>query len=125
LLDAIEAHLEQNEVPPVASAQLMIAFDEIISNVLKHGGGSHIPTVDVLLDITEDGEGGSVTAEVVDDGKPFDPLSMPEPDISLSVEDRQIGGLGIHLVRKLMSEVAYVYEEGRNRLRFSKIYTLD
>jgi serine/threonine-protein kinase RsbW len=121
LLAAIEAYLESHDVPPGPSAQLMIAFDEIISNVLNHGGGGGpAPRVDVRLDLA----GGSAKAEVADDGKPFDPLAAPPPDTSLSVEDRQIGGLGIHLVRELMDEVSYAHENGKNRLRFSKIYPL-
>jgi serine/threonine-protein kinase RsbW len=121
LLAAIEAHLESQDVPPGPSAQLMIAFDEIISNVLNHGGDGEAPTVEISLAIS----GGSARAEVADDGKPFDPLAAPPPDTSLSVEDREIGGLGIHLVRELMDDVTYAHEKGRNRLRFSKIYRID
>lgn len=120
LLEAIETHLESRDVPPGTAAQLMIALDEVISNALDHGGEDHIPTVEVALDI----ENGSVTVEISDDGIAFDPLAAPAPDTSLSVEDREIGGLGIHLVRELMDEVAYTHEAGRNRLRFSKTFPL-
>jgi serine/threonine-protein kinase RsbW len=120
LLEAIEAHLEDREVPPGAAAQLMIAFDEIISNVLNHGADGRAPTVEVRLAIG----GGRVQAEVSDDGKPFDPLAAPPPDTSLPVDERPIGGLGVHLVRELMDDVAYAHEKGRNRLRFSKIFPI-
>lgn len=113
LLEDIEATLEQSGVPPAATAQLMIAFDEIVSNVLDHGDA---PTVEVRIKIDD----GSVSAEVTDDGKPFDPLAAPRPDTTLPVEERPIGGLGIHLVRELMDEVLYQRDQGRNRLRFSK-----
>lgn len=121
LLEAIEAHLEQAEVPPGTSAQLMIAFDEIISNVLNHGTDGGAPAIEVSLSIA----GSSILAEVSDDGKPFDPLAAAPPDTSLSVEDREIGGLGIHLVRELMDDIAYTRQAGTNRLRFSKDYALD
>lgn len=121
LLDAIEAHLGAHEVPPGPAAQFMIAFDEVISNVLNHGGDGRTPAVDVALQVAA----GRVEAEVADDGQPFDPLAAPPPDTSLSVEDRPIGGLGIHLVRQLMDDVAYSREAGKNRLRFYKIYSLD
>lgn len=121
LLEAIEAWLEERGVPPGPSAQLMIAFDEIVSNVLNHGGDEHAPVVDVSLKLDEHG----VLAEVSDDGTAFDPLTTPAPDTTLSVEDRDIGGLGIHLVRELMDDVSYTREENRNRLRFSKNCTLD
>jgi serine/threonine-protein kinase RsbW len=57
---------------------------------------------------------------VADDGPEFDPLSAAEPDTTLGVEDRPIGGLGIALVRRLMDEVAYERRDGRNRLRFER-----
>lgn len=118
LLAAIEAQLESHDLPPGPVAQVMIAFDEIISNVLDHGAAS---AVEVRLAIT----GDRISAEVADDGEPFDPLAAPPPDTALSLEDRAIGGLGIHLVRELMDEVVYAHEAGKNRLRFSKNYTLD
>jgi anti-sigma regulatory factor (Ser/Thr protein kinase) len=118
LLAALEAQLESHDLPPGPMAQVMIAFDEIVSNVLDHGGAT---TVEVRLTIADD----HVSAEVADDGEPFDPLAAPPPDTALSLDDRAIGGLGIHIVRKLMDEVAYAHEAGRNRLRFSKNYTLD
>jgi serine/threonine-protein kinase RsbW len=121
LLDAIEAHLTDSGVPLGTSAQLMIAFDEIISNALDHGSERHVPTVEVRFAVGDAG----VTGEVSDDGTPFDPLATAAPDTSLSVEDRTIGGLGIHLVRKLMDELAYSHEAGKNRLRFSKTFSVD
>ena len=116
LLDEIEACLGEHGVPPGATAQLMIVLDEIISNILNHGGDGGFPAIDIALGIGN----GMVSAEVTDDGAPFDPLSAPPPDTSLAVEDRPIGGLGIHLVRQLTNEVSYRRDAGRNRLRFSK-----
>ncbi len=57
---------------------------------------------------------------VVDDGPEFDPLSAAQPDTTLGVENRPVGGLGIALVRRLMDEVAYERRDGRNRLRFER-----
>lgn len=120
LLEAAEAHLEDSGVPPGAAAQLMIALDEVISNALSHGGNGAPPVVGVRVDVAA----GTVTVEVSDDGGAFDPLSVPPPDTTLSVEDRPIGGLGIHFLRELMSEVSYRRENRRNCLRFSKTYPL-
>ena len=59
----------------------------------------------------------SLTIEIVDDGRPFDPLTdAPKPDVNAELEDRNIGGLGIHLVRKMMDDVRYRREEGKNHL---------
>jgi serine/threonine-protein kinase RsbW len=58
--------------------------------------------------------------EVEDDGRPFDPLLVPPPDLTLPLERRPIGGLGIHLIRSLMDEVAYARHDGRNVLKMAK-----
>ena len=62
--------------------------------------------------------GGRLTATVSDDGVPFDPLSQPPPDIHAPVEDRKVGGLGIHLLRSLVHDVQYRRADGRNHLTF-------
>jgi len=120
LIEAIEAHFEDNGVPPGPAAQVLIALDEVISNALDHGGETRAPIVEVAIDI----HAGTISVAISDDGKAFDPLAAPPPDTSLSVEDRAIGGLGIHLVRELMDDVSYSRETGRNRLRFSKTFPL-
>jgi serine/threonine-protein kinase RsbW len=121
LLDAIEALLESHGVPQPASAQILIAFDEIISNVLDHGGDATAPQVEVSLRIQD----GRIDAEVVDDGKPFDPLAASPPDLDLDIDERPIGGLGIHLVRELMDGISYERDRGKNHLRISKTYLLE
>jgi serine/threonine-protein kinase RsbW len=62
--------------------------------------------------------GGYLSATVSDDGKPFDLLAQPEPDIHAPIEERKIGGLGIHLLRKLMDKVDYRRAGDRNELSF-------
>ena len=121
LLDTIEIYLEAQNVPPATTAQMMIVFDEVISNVFSYGGDGRAPAVSVRIDVDKD----SIRAEVADDGNAFDPLARPEPDTIGSVEDRELGGLGIHIVRKLMDEVRYSRTDGRNRLRFFKVSPLD
>lgn len=128
--EAIEAHLEGLGVPLATTTQLMIAFDELISNALAYGAasdggigetasGPH--KVVVQIDVKD----GKALAEVADNGQAFDPLTLPDPDTTLSVEDREIGGLGVHIVRKMMDDVSYSRDEGWNRLRFSKTFELD
>ena len=63
---------------------------------------------------------GRLSAEVEDDGRPFNPLTAPAPDLTSAVEDRPVGGLGIHLVRSLMEQVDYRRESGKNHLIMSK-----
>lgn len=114
LLDAIEAWLGDNGVPMAKLAPVMVAFDEILSNVVNYGGGA----LDVAITIGD----GAMQATVSDDGPFFDPLARPAPDTDAGIDDRAIGGLGIHLVREMMDDVAYAYENGRNRLTFRKTF---
>lgn len=118
LAEEIEQYLESQALPAGATTQLMIAFDELISNVLNYGDAREIA---VSLAV----EGACVRAEVADNGAAFDPLGLPEPDTSQSVEEREMGGLGIHIVRNLMDELAYSRDDGWNRLRFSKTFALE
>lgn len=117
LLDALESYLAEAGAPMGVASAVMIAADEVLSNVVDHGGAA---TVQVTAGVRD----GRVTVEVVDDGVAFDPTAAAAPDTSLGLEDRDIGGLGVHLVRKLMDEVAYRRDGDRNRLRFSRSYDL-
>ena len=113
LLDALETHLSEAGAPmPVVSA-VMIAADEVLSNVIDHGGA-------VTVQVVAGFRNGRATVEVIDDGKAFDPTAAAAPDTTLDVEERDIGGLGVHLVRKLMDEVEYRRDGERNKLRFSR-----
>ena len=120
-LEAIESYLDEQCVPSATAAQLMIVFDEVISNVFSHGADGRKPAVHVKIDVRED----SVSVEIADDGTAFDPLSRPDPATDLPVEDRPLGGLGLHIVRKLMDEIVYSRKDGWNRLRFFKVFPLE
>jgi serine/threonine-protein kinase RsbW len=120
LLDAIESHLVDRGAPETAIAPVLIATDEVVSNILNHGGeAGSSPSVQVTVHVGE----GRVAVQIVDDGAAFDPLARDAPDTDLPLEDRAIGGLGIHLVRTLMDAVDYDRSAGRNHLRFSKAYS--
>jgi anti-sigma regulatory factor (Ser/Thr protein kinase) len=112
LLDAIEAWLEEANVASHDLARLMIVFDEILSNISKYGSG----TIDLAITITSN----LFRATIVDDGPEFDPLDRPLPNTDLDIDERSIGGLGIHLVREMMDEVSYTYQNGLNCLKFHK-----
>jgi serine/threonine-protein kinase RsbW len=94
-----------------------LALEEVFMNVVMHGTPSGTTfTVDVRLACA----GGLVTLVVEDPGPEFDPLSREGPDVGAAIEDRPIGGLGIHLVRELMDQVAYRRADGRNQLTMTK-----
>ena len=120
MMDGAEAFLAEHAVPDRAAAQTLIALDEIVSNIFAHGVREGEPTVRVGLRIAE----GRIAGEIVDDGIAFDPLAAAPPDTGLSIEDRPIGGLGLHIVRETMDEIRYDRDHGRNRLRFHKMFAL-
>ncbi len=114
MLDAIEIWLADAGVPMDQTARLMIAFDELLSNIVNHGGG----TIDLRISLA----GPVLVATIADDGPPFDPLARAAPDTDLGIDERAVGGLGIHLVREMMDEVSYARENGRNLLKLTKTF---
>jgi len=102
---------------PAQVGNFELALEEIFLNIVMHGSepGS-VPQVEVSLKLGTD----AVTMTVEDDGPQFDPLSLPPPDLTVSLADRKVGGLGVFLVRKLMDTVSYERVAGRNQLRMSK-----
>jgi anti-sigma regulatory factor (Ser/Thr protein kinase) len=90
-----------------------VALDEMLSNIIKYGfADDAIHEIHVRLSVSA----AMVVVEIEDDGQPFDPLELPAPDVDAPLEERTVGGLGIHIVRNLMSEVEYARVAGRNRL---------
>ena len=115
LMTALEAHLEASGAPPAAVNAVMIAIDELVTRVLGHGGARRVT---VNADVAD----GRIGLEIEDDGVAFDPLAADTPDTTASVDARKVGGLGIHLVRTMMDEVAYARRDDLNLFRFSKTY---
>ena len=74
----------------------------------------------MVLGIGFDEESRNITFRMSDKGTPFDPLKKPDPDITLSAEEREIGGLGIFITKKTMDTVSYAYENGENILTMIK-----
>jgi len=90
-----------------------VALDEMLSNIIKYGyTDDAIHEIRVRLSVA----GPMLVAEIEDDGQPFDPCAAGSVDVDAPVEERKVGGLGIHIVRTLMAEVGYARVEGRNRL---------
>jgi sigma-B regulation protein RsbU (phosphoserine phosphatase) len=108
---AFEAFASEQGVPTEARRSLQVVLDDLLANVVLHGlagraGGEAV--VEVAL------SGDRLTVTISDNGPPFDPFARATPNTTLSIEDRQIGGLGIHLVRQMMDEVSYARREDRN-----------
>ena len=114
IAEEIEAHGEGREWPMKWILNVNLSLDELITNVISYGyedSGEH----EIRVTLTE--RDGALEVVLEDDGVAFDPLSeAPEPDLGASVEERRIGGLGVHFVKSLMDEVSYERRGGRNRL---------
>ena len=112
--EAIEAYGESHGWPMKWVMNLTLSLDELITNIVSYGyrdSKEH----EIRITLTE--EEGSLKVVLEDDGIPFDPLSdAPDPDLDADVEERRIGGLGVHFVKSLMDEVAYERRDGCNRL---------
>jgi serine/threonine-protein kinase RsbW len=92
---------------------LRLAVEELCTNTIKYGYAGSEPG-DIALDFAADADRFVLTLS--DRGKPFDPRNAPRPDLSLSAEERPIGGLGVHLVMSLMDEVSYRSDPGRGNV---------
>ena len=106
---------------PIRDLRAMnLALDEILTNVISYGyDDPHEHQITVRLSLTH----GELTAEVEDDGRPFNPLTFPAADTENPVAERPIGGLGIHMVRKLMDQLDYKRQQDRNFLVMRKKIT--
>ena len=113
IIAAVENMAERENWSPDLVFRVQLAIEEVVLNVMDYGYDDGIHEFEVI--ITSDSD--SLTIEVVDGGRPFDPLTDATiPDLDASVEDRKVGGLGIHLVRTMMDRVDYRREQGRNHL---------
>lgn len=110
---AVEDFGEQEEWPPDLVFRVNLALEELGMNIMNHGHDEGLHKFDITL-ISED---DTLTIEIVDDGRPFDPLhDAKQPDVGAAIEDRPIGGLGIYFVREMMDEMHYRREDGKNHL---------
>jgi len=112
-LRSFESFLASGPVAETACYNALLSLEEAVTNVIKYAfadGRDHIIGVEARLGPSE------IVIEVSDDGREFDPVSAPPPDFDLPFEERPVGGLGIHLLRKLTSRMAYERAGGRNLL---------
>ncbi len=117
LLRELQAFSAQQGLPESVVQDIHLALDEIVSNVVLHGCAAD-RVCHIFVDLAVHDE--EIEVHVRDDADPFDPLQKPDPDPRVPLSDRPIGGLGIYLVKKLMTEVRYCREDGVNHLALTK-----
>ena len=118
VLGFIEQCLEEADCPLKAQMQITVAAEEIFVNIAHYAYAPGTGEATVRVEIIDDPAAVSIT--FLDRGVPFDPLAKPDPDVTLSAEERGIGGLGIYMVKKSMDEVRYAYRDGQNVLTLVK-----
>jgi anti-sigma regulatory factor (Ser/Thr protein kinase) len=111
---ALEGAMKDHAFSEEEILDTQLAVEEAITNVIVHGyaGREGEDGIAIACRATK----GLVEIQIEDTAVPFDPLSLPEPDLAGSIDDRKIGGLGIFLIRQVMDEIVYRYEDGRNIL---------
>ena len=121
-LDAVQSfvdeRLEEAGCSMKAQMQIDVAVEEIFVNIASYAYAPGTGDAVVCVELPEDGR--AVTISFTDRGKAYDPLSRDDPDISLPAEQRDVGGLGILMTKKLMDEVSYEYKDGQNILTMKK-----
>jgi serine/threonine-protein kinase RsbW len=109
---------EQMSVDSKTLFQLNLVCDELVTNTILYGCQSSVAhTIRISIWVDMD----NIELTITDDGMAFDPLSLPSPDVQASVEERRIGGLGIHFVRESMDEAIYERVDKLNILHMKKI----
>lgn len=108
---------EEHHLPDKVLYAVNLALDEIVTNIISYGYDDQADH-QILLRLSLQGK--ELTAEVEDDGKPFNPLEAPEPDLGQPLEERKVGGLGIHLIRNMMDGMDYRRQSGKNLLVMKK-----
>ena len=118
--DFVNEQLEEMDCPMRAMTQIDIALDELFSNICRYAYGDEVGYATVSVRRAPQENAVLITLE--DEGIPFDPLAVEEPDTTLGIAERGIGGLGIFLVRKTMDDIAYEYKDGKNVLTIVKSF---
>ncbi len=113
LAQMVEEFGDANKLPEQTIYMINLAVDELITNTVSYGlQGVTQPRIEITLKV----KGTVLALTVVDNGLQFDPTQDTNPDLSSAVDDRPIGGLGLHLVKAFTDRMKYEYVDGENRL---------
>ena len=113
-----EEYLESLDLPLKAIMEINIAIDELFGNIAHYAYNPETGDATVRVEVVEDPM--AVVITFIDKGVPYDPLKHADPNTTLSAEEREIGGLGIFMVKKTMDDITYEYKDGQNILTIKK-----
>lgn len=114
---AAEDWLRSHRAPPACIYLTLLAIEELATNCIKYAyDDDRQHEIEIELALTP----RALTIAVIDDGHPFDPLAVPPPDMHPEIEDRPIGGLGIHVLRTLADQMTYERRDETNRVTLTK-----
>ena len=116
----VDEQLEELGCPMKAQMQINIAIDELFGNIAHYAYNPKVGPATVRVDVVQDPL--SVVVTFIDNGLAYDPLARKDPDVTLSAQEREIGGLGIYMVKKSMDEISYEYKDGHNILSIKKAF---
>lgn len=116
--EIVETLMSSPDIPSDESMnfKIRLSIEEAVENIVRYA----YERGDGWIEASTNNDGKSLEIVLKDAGKPFDPLDRPDPDLTLSVEERQIGGLGIYLCKQLMDGISYSYKDGCNILTMTK-----
>ena len=118
VLAFVDTRLEKMECRPAEQMQIDVAVEELFVNIANY---AYQPgTGNATIRLKEESSPRGISITFIDEGTPYNPLAKQDPDITLSAEERQIGGLGIFMAKKSMDDMQYEYEDGRNMLTIRK-----
>ncbi len=120
ILDYTQEILSAHECPPKTTMQVSVAIEEIFVNIAHYAYGGKPGIAKIIYSFPTDPRG--VIVSFIDRGIPYNPLEKSDPDITLSAEEREIGGLGIFMTKKIMDDISYEYKDSCNILRIYKGY---
>ncbi len=118
VIEFVDAQLEEYGCGMKEQMAIDVAIDELFANIAHYAYNPETGYATVQVDVLNDPL--SVEVTFIDNGKQYDPLAKDDPDTTLSLEDREIGGMGILIVKKSMDAVSYEYKDGKNILTIKK-----
>ena len=119
VLDFVDENLTSMRCPMKIMMQIDVAVEEIFVNVASYAYTPNTGSVTIRMDLQE--KPRAVVITFIDSGVPYNPLAKEDPDVSLSAEERSIGGLGIFMVKKTMDKMEYEYKDKQNILTMTKV----